>query len=340
MDVYGNKKTYNTFGGNDSYSLVANLLTERLGDYGAGVESIEMTGYLRSATRNPRPTLEGLFDQHHSYLSKLPTITFRRKLKRVEICFLSEHFTADDAKGWNPSPEKCQIAAGEMANALLLLRKRIKPEDDFNVERFLTDAANILATRIETMEEWEQIRQQATEKRKAKLALKDPWELLEIDWDKYHAQAREVLDDPFFWECASDLAPHGNDTGADLLEDYCRWDKRNSTKSPLTFLDWLLKKWGITPIDWSITDEEKVRTLEREEPIPVSVCNEAAIALAFAVIKMRATCPPEVIVRGLAALSRTAIAVKDSTLSNEVKAEWDIALAKMRAKLESLRRDH
>ena len=225
-----------------------------------------------------------------------------------------------------------------MAAALLLLRKRIKPDDDFDVERFLADAASILATRIDTMEEWEQIRQQATAKRKARLATKDPWVLLEIDWDQYHPKAREVLDEPFFWETANDLAPNGNDTGADLLEDYRRWDKRNATASPLVFLDRLMKKWDIKPIDWSITDKEMVRKLEREEPIALSVCNEAAIGLAFAVLKMRATCPPDVVQRGLVALKRTAAAVKDSTLSNEVKASWEVALGKMRAKLESLQR--
>lgn len=338
MDIHGNNQTYNTFGGNDFYSFVADLLSERLGNYGTAIETVELTGYLRSATRRFLPTLEGLFDQYHDYLGRLPKITFRRKLKRVEICFLSEHFTADDAEGWNPSPEKCTVAAGEMAAALPLLRKRITPADDFDVERFLADAANILATKIETLEEWEQIRQQAMAKRKERLATKDPWELLEIDWDRYHPKAREVLDDPFFWETANDLAPNGNDTGADLLEDYRRWDKRNATASPVTFLERLMKKWDIKPIDWSITEKEMVRKLEQEEPIALSVCNEAAIGLAFAVLKMRAMCPPDVVHRGLAALKRTAAAVMDSTLSDDVKGEWDVAIGKMQAKLESLQR--
>jgi hypothetical protein len=35
-----------------------------------------------------------------------------------------------------------------------------------------------------------------------------------------------VLDDPFFWQEADDFAPHGNDTGADLLADYRPWRRR------------------------------------------------------------------------------------------------------------------
>lgn len=128
MDIHGNKQTYNTFGGNDFYSFVADLLSERLGDYGAAIETVELTGYLRSATRRFLPTREGLFDQYHDYLGRLPKITFRRKLKRVEICFLSERFTVDDAEGWNPSAEKCKVAADEMAAALPLLRKLEREE--------------------------------------------------------------------------------------------------------------------------------------------------------------------------------------------------------------------
>jgi uncharacterized protein YfeS len=219
-----------------------------------------------------------------------------------------------------------------------LLRKRIKADDDFDVERFLEDAATILATKIDTLEEWEQIRKRATAKRKARLAAKDPWELLEIDWDKFHPKARNVLDEPFFWEIANDLAPNGNDTGADLLEDYRRWDKRHPKTSPLKFLDNLMTRWEIEPIDWLVTDRKVTETLNREQPIPLNVCNEAAIGLAFAVLKMRATCPPDVIEFGLAALTRTATLVENSTLSEEVKGQWELAIEKMRAKLQSLRK--
>ena len=213
MEIHGYRQSYNTYGGSAIYSFVADLLTIQLKDYGAAIESIELTAYLRSPTRTPRPTLEGLFDQFHDYLKKLPTITFRRHLKRVEIRFLSEHFVATDDVGWKPSAEKCNRAAGEVADALQLLRKRVKPTDNFHVERFLADAGQLLNKKIDSLEEWEAISRKATRKRQAIQATKSTWELLDIDWSHYHPRARQVLDDPFFWECASDLAPNGNDTG-------------------------------------------------------------------------------------------------------------------------------
>ena len=161
---------------------------------------------------------------------------------------------------------------------------------------------------------------------------------VEIDWNNFHPLARGILDDPFFWEYASDLSPHGNDTGADLLEDYRRWNKRHGTESPMNFLAGLFKGWDIKPIDWSITSENDVEQLDKEQPIPLRVCNEAAIALAFAALKMRASCPADVVTLAMNALKRTAILVKASTLNSEIKAEWDVAIQKMKAKLDSMQR--
>jgi hypothetical protein len=104
----------------------------------------------------------------------------------------------------------------------------------------------------------------------------------------------------------------------------------------LKFLDRLMKRWGFDPIDWLVTDAEAVRRLDEERPNDLSVCNEAAIGLAFAVIKSRAACPADVVERALAALTRTAMLVERSTLRDEVKAEWRVAVEKMRTKLKSL----
>ncbi|MEX1028143.1 MAG: hypothetical protein WD049_09090 [Candidatus Paceibacterota bacterium] len=336
MDVFVSKNTYNTYGGSTLYGSAGDLLTSRLGEYGSAIEEIEVVACLRSKSRKFRPTLEGLFDQFHEYIKSLPRITFRRKLKRVKIEFLSEHFTADDEKERNATPKQRMTAAQEVAEVLPLLRKRIKPTDEFDVERFLADASEVLATKIQTVEEWETVREAAVKKRLAIRATKSPWELLEVDWDQFHPNARDILDEPFYWECANDLAPNGNDTGADLLEDFRRWHKRHPRTSPIKFLDGLMKSWDIEPIDWLATDEETVLHFDKEQPIPLRVCNEAAVGLAFAAVKMRATCPADVAEFGLAALVRTEMLVRRSTLDDDVKAEWDVAIVKMRDKLESL----
>jgi uncharacterized protein YfeS len=335
MDFWVQGRTYDTGGASAIFTCIGDLLTIRVGDHGTAVESIEICVHLRSNDRKIQPTLEDLFDQYHEYLKTLPVVIFRRRLKRIEIGFLSEHFTADDNESSKLSVEKRRIAMKEVGDALRLVKRRVKPSDDFNVDRFLMDVDKATSRNIDNLEAWETIHQEARKIQLAIRAKKSPWELLEIDWAQYHPRAREVLDDPFFWECADDLAPHGNDTGADLLEDYRRWDRRNQTRSPMVFFKKLMRKWGIEPIDWPIEDEETVLRISKNDPVAMSLCNEAAIALAFAVLKMRSRCPSNVIRLALTALAREAILVKWSKQSGDIRALCNQAIAKMKQKLEA-----
>ena len=101
-------------------------------------------------------------------------------------------------------------------------------------------------------------------------------------------------------------------------------------------MDWLIPKWGLEPVDWNVIDEDAVRRLDKDNPIVLRLCNETSVALAFAVLKLRASCPPDVVRMALAGLRRTAILVKDSNLGDDVKASWNDAITKMRDKLTSL----
>ena len=327
-------------GGSRLYSPVASLLTVELNgtEFGDAIAEIEITANLRSERRNPKKTLERLFDQFHEYIKSLPSITFRRKRKRVEIAFCSEHFTEADERGnTSPDAEQLNVAAKEVAEALSLLKKRIKRDDDFHIESFLTRATQVLEAGLPSKTSWNNVDKEAKEIRKAILATKSPWELLDIDWDEFHSRARDILDAPFFWECTDDFAPNGNDTGADLLEDFKRWNKRNPKTSPMSFLERLMKGWGIEPIDWLVTAPSETRTLKERDSISVSVCNEAAIALAFATIKCRGQCPSDIAEYGLAALKRTSVLIKDSSMPDELKAEWSRKSKQMREKLEPYR---
>ncbi len=336
MDISICVRTCKIYGGIPLYSAVAARLWLALGEYGASVQSIELTVWLPNRLARVRPASEWMFDSFQKGVKKLPIVAFRRKLRRIEIAFLSEYFFGDVEHEAKPSAQKCNLAAREVVQALTLLEKRIKPADDFDVKRFLTDASRLLETKLNSMRAWEKIKQEAQAKQKALRATKSPWNLLEIEWDQYHPKAREILDDPFFWDCVDDLAPHGSDTGWDLMEDYRRWDRRNRSRSPLVFFNRLFKSLDIQPMDWSIVQPEAVKALYERDPIRLTMCDEAAIALAFAVLKMRATCPPEVIAMALAALERTALLLKGRTLSAEITASCDAALATMRRKLESL----
>lgn len=335
MEVIGWKKSFNSFGHSDFYTLIGHLLTARLGEYGTAVEEIEVTCCLSSADGEPHPTLRDLFKQFQEQVATLPQVSFCRKRRRVKIHFLSERFTAEDEAWKSACLEKRYLAAQEVAAALPLLRHQLQAADDFDVDRFLLDAANALSRKIETDDEWESIRQVAIEKRRMIRSRQDAWDLLGVDWQKFHPHARDILDDTFFWDAANEFSPHGNDTGARLLDEFQQWNERSSRSSPLRFLDGLLHWWDVEPIDWLTVDPTVVAKLYEEQPLQLNACNEIAVGLAFAVMKTRGNCTPEVAQRGRAALIRTAALRNGHTMSSNRRSEWDAAIKKMWAKLES-----
>ena len=221
----------------------------------------------------------------------------------------------------------------EFTTVLPLVQQRLKKSDDFDYPRFIADATRLLTQGYASLEEIEAVRTQRKEKRAADDATKEWWEVMEIDWDKFHPTAKETLNDGFFWECANDFAPHGNDTGADLLADYQKWVKRNPNTPPMTFLNRLFSGWGIAPIDWNITDENEVRRLKESNRIELGISNEAIIALAFAILKVKGQCPSEVSDLALKALQRYSFDFIEDGMTEQNKELRRAAIAKMRAKL-------
>ncbi len=126
------------------------------------------------------------------------------------------------------------------------------------------------------------------------------WEQLGVRWERWHPAARERLQDRLFWEEEDDVAPHGNDTGADLLGLYRR--RRARASGGVVFLDALMRRWGIAtawrgrpPEEWTDGDETSI-----------VIWDEAAIALAFAQIKVDGACEADVRARALEAIERQA----------------------------------
>jgi uncharacterized protein YfeS len=335
MKIDSTTVTYLRGGGLSPYSYVVAFLTTRLGQYGKAITSVELYPRL-PLPAGSEPVDDDYFDRWQSALEKLPFVSFLRKQKRIEIAFRSNHFNAADMDNWGITAERIRLAGEDIAEALQLVRKRVKSTDDFDVDRFLSDVTLALQIPIGSMTEWNRLLKVKREKDRAEYAAKSPWDQLDIDWTKFHPKARQVLDDPFFWDCIDEIAPHGNDTGADLLEDFLKWNKRNSQKSPLIFLVDLFSKWDIEPINWHVAKRNDVLKLESDRPIELALCNEAGIALAFAVLKQRANCPADVTHLAMCALERRSIMAKARKLPKEIKSKIDTAITRMKSKLKSL----
>jgi uncharacterized protein YfeS len=337
MDITILHRTYNCYGGCIVFSPVADLLSLRLGEYGEAVQSIDILAWLRIVDCDLYTDVENMFHRDfYTYIATLPKTTFRRKKKCLDLEFVSKAITAEDSESYQLSVEKCNRALADIAAALPLLGTRLKKNDHFDFATFLADAQRILGKPFTSEAEIRQIEEDAKDKREAELATKPWWEGDEIDWGKYHPKTREILDDPFYWDRDDDFAPHGNDTGADLLDDYCKWVRRHPHDSPLTFLNRLMKVWDFAPVDWEVTDEAEVRELEARMPMELHVCNQAMVALAFAVIKMCGTCPKDVVDLAMKAIERDGYDFMEKSRDENCKRQHREALAKMKAKLESM----
>jgi len=111
----------------------------------------------------------------------------------------------------------------------------------------------------------------------------DPWELLDIDCDEYHAEARSYLTDHRLWSEANDLAPNGNDAGADVLafvrENKARLEK--STDAGREIFTSMWQGWGFeVPSDTSNFDD-----------IASDEFRRFTVGFAFAYLKCIGSCP-------------------------------------------------
>ena len=274
MEFYLMAKTYNSYGAHPTLSPIPQFLLQGAPDFGDGIKELTLTFHF--ATSGPaKKTLESIYEAHHRNRSSLPKIVFRRSKRKMTIDVASDLM---DGRDWKRTPRLSLPlfvrAMDEVIAALTLMKSRLKSSDGFDVASFLAVCA-ASKSRIPSSEDDLQVLAEELESvRHRELDAMSPWEKLGIDWEDYHPLARAALDDPFFWESANDFAPHGNDTGADLLVDYRAWLRRNRDGSPMAFLEALVKRWGYSGL--SEMDEH--------------VRDEAAIALAFAEMKLRGSC--------------------------------------------------
>jgi len=283
-------RTYNSWGGHPTLSLIPGFLLRDAGEWGSAVSELTVNFHF-GTSGPPLRTLEQMFAEFHEKRLSLPKVTFNRKKGEVTIDIASELVDGKDSERRRElSLPLFKAGVAETLAALALLRKRLAPNDDFQLDALLAQCRQAESRLPSTQEEFAALADDIKRKRAERLAAMSPWEKVGVDWQDYHPNARQILDDPFYWDCVNDFAPHGNDTGADLLEDFREWLHQNPSGEPTTFYKQLIFQWGFP--------ESPTNDLER------SVFDEAAVALAFAELKLRAACSPAVAELARAAISR------------------------------------
>ena len=280
FEFYVMARTYNSFGGHATLSLISDFLLFDAPSFGPAISELTVTFHFPTSGP-PRSSLEDLYTKFHAERLKLPKIVFRRSRGKMSIDVSSTLIDGSDGLYGPPSLSLFKAAYRETVESLKLMGSKMTRKDEFDFDSFMQHCQQC-ETRIPANDEAMAILVTRLKERRA--AIKDamtPWERLGIDWRDYHPDARRLLDDPFFWEQANDFAPHGNDTGADLLSDYREWFKRQPSGNPMEFYKSLMSGWGFSR--------------ETSDPMIRGALDEAAVALAFAELKLRAKCDPAVL---------------------------------------------
>ena len=292
MEIWVNIHTYNTYGGHSSLSLVGEFFRMDLPDLGEAVRELDINVYFRS-DKGPQKRLESLYKQYHDFIEGLPSSRFFRKKGKIEINFLSRLGSSDIVSGYGPPKlELFRKGAHEIAGELSVIKKKIKESDDFQVDSFLDIIREKLKSLPRTLEEFEDLKTRVEEFSKKRIESMDEWEKLGIDWDDFHPKAREILDEPFFWDCTDDFSPNGNDTGADVLAFYQEWRKQNKKRPAATFFDRLMRDWDVV-IPPPPGDEFSVMTF-----------HESIVGLAFSQLKVDGFCETQIRDQALTSISR------------------------------------
>lgn len=288
-------RAYDEYGYDLTLSLIPGFILSDAPTFGSAIRELTVNFHFPTSGP-PRKSLERAYAEYHANRLRLPKAVFKRNREKVEIDIASNLIVIDPSD-WRQRIEhrKMSVALfragfGELVPALSMLRLKITPKDDFHLDAFLDYCQRREASLPSTDEGLVMLKNQVDERRAAVRAAKSPWESLGVEWRDFHPDARRILDDPFFWQGADDFSPHGNDTGADLLADYSSWLKQHRNDDPLDFYHHLTSGWGFA--------------LDTTDPTFRSVLDEAAVALAFAELKLRGDCRPSAAKFALQALER------------------------------------
>lgn len=318
LDFYVMARTYNSYGGHATFSLIPDFLLADAPLFGTAIAELTVTFHF-ATSGPPRSTLENLYAKFHADRLKLPKVAFHRSRGKMSIDVASNLIDGSDRELYRGvSLPLFRRAITETVEALRLMRSRVTKGDDFNLDAFLSHCLHCEELIPRDEEAMATLTTELMQRRAAVRAAMTPWERLGIDWRDYHPDARRILDDPFYWEQANDFSPHGNDIGADLLSDYRDWLRRQPSGNPLDFFKSLMTGWGFSP--------------NSADPIIRSALDEAAIGLAFAELKLRAQCHPSVATFAREALRRqrqVALAAPESPCRDDRLRSLELIEAKL-----------
>ena len=301
--IFGGNHEGRTFGGGP-VSFVLRHLSAREPYFGPALTEIELRLWYRWGDLTPQEIRRGFTQSHARHadtIAGLPKRRFERKRGRLKIDWFADQDRMDVTGIYLGQLTLAQFdrAFDHVIAAMTYALKAMKKSDDFEPAGFMAWLEQVRAEPRPDGPELVELMQADFAHLEALQAKKDPWDQLGIDWDRYPARARELLDEPSDWDCGDDFSPHGNDTGADMLSEWWRYARSR----PLAAVNTLFGEAYI-PATPSPDDEHRWW-----------LWVEVHLALAFGHIKKKAKCPSD-----LAGATLAVLAVEREAA--EKRADW------------------
>ncbi|GHA09474.1 hypothetical protein GCM10008090_19370 [Arenicella chitinivorans] len=304
MEIIIFHRLYNTYGGHRSFTLAGEYLEYGMPEFGDAVDELEIT--LHFFQDGPaKKTLEQSHEDFHNNLECLPKCTFYRKKRRLALDFEAKFTTGYEIQKYKKPPieiipDWVRSTLDELIGQLPLIKSKIKKNDNFDFvsfEKYVSQKRNELPMDVAELEKFEELFEEYRKQEAEKL---DDWERLRIDWEDYHPKAKEIIPIPSLWSCTDEFSPNGNDTGADTLEIFRKWNKRNSNNDALFFLTQLLKDWEID-IDAPYESEYSSYTYF-----------QCVTGLAFASAKLRGNCEQDLKDKAVSAINEYLASIENA----------------------------
>lgn len=289
--------SFNSYGGSPSFRILEALFELRDRGFGSAINKVEFTLMFKSAgtfeDQKVNRSLRSNFENFHASIDRLEQIKFQRKKGIVDIKAKAQFAHAEEVfprtkeqyafrnqtycRDWN-------VAALELLlERLRQFRSKIKKSDDFDFDGFLLWAES-LVSKIpqEKAQADEMIAEHKVLKDRQRAQLSN-WEKLYLDWEDFHPKARDIIPYPSLWSNVDDLAPNGNDTGADILgeiQDNLSHHKKVSNDHKDEFPK-VWKSWGF---DWPLD-------LENLDELVADQFRKYSVGYAFGLLKTLGRCP-------------------------------------------------
>jgi hypothetical protein len=134
--------------------LVNDFVNARLGSYGPGVEEVWVT-LLYPPKSRPGPAADPFGAEFLRLLKRSPRVTFFRAKRRIEVLAVCRGVSPRSMVGdGHLTPDEAERLVAAVAEAVELIRPRVRPTDRFDCDAFIADARKALARCPRAIRRW------------------------------------------------------------------------------------------------------------------------------------------------------------------------------------------